>query len=174
MEKELFDFLKLLLPGAMILYASYLMVRAFLGREQQQRHAELEEERVKVTLPLRLQAYERMALFLSRIAPTQLLIRLMQSEMPAVGLQQLLIKEIREEYHHNLSQQIYVSSALWQQIHATTEEIIMLINQAADTLAAEAAASELGRNLLEFQSKQRFDALENTLLSLKEEAHALM
>ena len=73
------ELLKLILPGGLILYAAYLMVRAFIGREQKQWLAQLQEARDKVSLPLRLQAYERMCLFLERTTITNLAVRLSAS-----------------------------------------------------------------------------------------------
>lgn len=168
------ELLKLLIPGGMILVASYLMVRAFLGKEQDKRHAMLVEERVKVTLPLCLQAYERMALFLSRSALMQLIPRVMQHDVPASGLQELLIKDVRDEYAHNFSQQIYLSVDLWQKIDSAVEEIVLLINRAAEGIAKDAPASGLAKELFRLSSEQRFDAMETSLIALKEEVRTLL
>ena len=170
----LVELLKLVLPAGLVLLAAYLMVRSFLAREQEKRHAMLVEERVKVTLPLCLQAYERMALFLSRNSLTQLVPRVMDVNLPATGLQELLIKELREEYAHNLSQQIYLSIDLWKQVDSAVEETVMLINRAAEKVEKEASASLLAKELFSLSATERFDAMEMALIALKEEARLFM
>ena len=57
-------------------------------------------------LPLRLQAYERMALFLERIDPNQLVMRIHTGGLTVSQEQNLLLTAIRSEFEHNLSQQI--------------------------------------------------------------------
>ena len=67
-----------------------------------------------VVLPLRLQAYERMALFLERIDPNQLVMRIHTPGLTVSQEQNLLLTAIRSEFEHNLSQQIYISDPVWQ------------------------------------------------------------
>ena len=170
---DLIELLKLILPAGLILYTAYLMVRTLIGREQKQRHEQLEEARDKTILPLRLQAYERMCLFLERTTITNLVVRLASSGLSAQELQYNLLQEVRNEFNHNLSQQIYISTPTWRLIQAAMEETIILINQSAEVLAPSATQSDLVRQIMQAISTQKYDSTEQALLALKEEAQQL-
>ncbi len=86
-----------------------------------------------IVLPLRLQAYERMALFLERIEPNQLVMRIHSNGLTVAQEQNLLLTAIRSEYEHNLSQQIYISTPVWNQVSGAKDDIIDIINAVAAT-----------------------------------------
>lgn len=87
-----------------------------------------------IVLPLRLQAYERMALYLERIEPNQLVMRIHGEGLTVAQEQNLLLTAIRSEFEHNLSQQIYISPVVWQQICDAKEDIITIINTVAEQM----------------------------------------
>ena len=82
-------------------------------------------------MPLRLQAYERMALFLERITPSKLLIRVTPISSDKEQYESLLIQNIENEFEHNLSQQIYVSDKCWNIISAAKNATIQIIRKAS-------------------------------------------
>ncbi|MBT8260792.1 MAG: hypothetical protein KJN82_05720, partial [Bacteroidia bacterium] len=82
------------------------------------------------SLPIRLQAYERMALFLERISPGKLLIRVKPTSSDKNSYESLLIASIEQEYEHNISQQIYISDECWNVITASKNATIQLIRKA--------------------------------------------
>ncbi|NNK40013.1 MAG: hypothetical protein HKP45_05095, partial [Winogradskyella sp.] len=82
-------------------------------------------------LPIRLQAYERLALFLERISPSKLLIRTHPTSSNKIDYESLLIATIEQEYEHNLTQQIYVSDQCWSIIGAAKNATIQLIRKAS-------------------------------------------
>lgn len=82
-------------------------------------------------MPTRLQAYERMTLFLERINPNKLLIRITPSSSNKESYESLLISTIEQEYEHNLSQQIYMSDECWGIISAAKNATIQLIRKAS-------------------------------------------
>ena len=96
-----------------------------------------------VLLPLRLQAYERMALFLERIAPGSLVLRCWQPGMDLRLLQGVMTKTIRDEWEHNLSQQVYISSEAWRLIRQAKDEMMGVINSAAITIPEDADPTRL-------------------------------
>ena len=100
---------------------------------------------VKDILPLKLQAYERMILFVERINPTNLMVRLHQSGMTAKEMQGLVLNEVKAEYQHNISQQLYISQNAWNIIKRVKDDTIGLINHSANTLPAETSAVELSK-----------------------------
>lgn len=153
---------QILFPSAIVLYAMYLTVRSFAQKEIKQleyerdiRLAQTQERKVELAmktqtevLPIRLQAYERMILFLERISPAQLILRLNQGEIPVAVLHYLLLQEIRNEYGHNVSQQMYMSDEAWDRIKKAMEETVVLINNSAIGLDEEAVSTELAKRIL--------------------------
>ena len=107
--EAIIDFIKILVPAALVLYAMYLTVKAFLNKELEKTRLEIKEKNIEVVLPVRLQAYERIVLFLERMSPNNLVTRLNQAEMTAKVFQQIMLREISDEYNNNVSQQVYMS-----------------------------------------------------------------
>jgi hypothetical protein len=109
----------------------------------------------KDTKILKLQAYERLILFANRISIPHLISRLQQegnssSSISSTDQQLLLVSTIKEEFEHNVTQQLYVSKIAWDTITNFKEKNILLIHQAAATLPVGATAGELNRLLISF------------------------
>lgn len=128
---------------------------------------------VKIMLPLRLQAYERLVLFLERIHPSNLVMRLNAPELSAVRLQALLLKTIREEFEYNLSQQLYVSAQAWELVKNAKEEMVLLINCAATNLDEKAASAELVKTIFELMVEKGKLPVENALEMIRKEVNTL-
>jgi hypothetical protein len=109
---------------------------------------ELRKASIQHTLPLRLQAYERSVLFIERINPSNLFIRLQSPGMTAIQLHQLVLSDIRSEYQHNISQQIYVSDVSWTVVKRIKDETIGIVSSALNSLPAEASAMDLSKSVL--------------------------
>jgi hypothetical protein len=104
-------------------------------------------------MQLKLQAAERFVLYLERISPDRLVMRLHQNGMSARMLQADMLRAIREEFDHNLSQQIYVSEGAWELIKNAKEEIMGFISATGDALKSSATGIDLSRKLFETASK---------------------
>lgn len=163
------DFGKILLPAALVLYAMYLTMKSVLAKEVISANMDYKLENSKATLPNRLQAFERMCLFLERLSPGNLVLRLNSSNMTAKELQHLMIAEIREEFNHNLSQQIYMSDKSWDLIKNTVEDVIALINTNAEKLNSDAKSVELARLIFVEIEKRDVDPVAVTLSEVKTE-----
>lgn len=137
-----------LVPGIIIFLTTYLVIRAFLDREYNLRLLEYRQTNMRESLPMRLQAYERLTLFMERIALNNLLPRIRKQEMSVSEFRSALISNIRIEYEHNLSQQIYVSNDSWAMIKVAKEEIIGMINQQALELRPDADSIELSKKII--------------------------
>ena len=101
-----------------------------------------------VVLPLRLQAYERMALFLERIDPNQLVLRIHAVGLTVSQEQNLLLMAIRSEFEHNLSQQIYISDVVWEKIVDAKTDIESIINTVAGDFDKDVDSREFAETLL--------------------------
>jgi len=128
---------------------------------------------MSVATPLRLQAYERMILFLERIRPETLLLRLNRPEMQAREFQELLLRTIREEFDYNLSQQIYISSEAWDLTRRAKEETLSLVNKAAATLPEQANASQLAHALIDAHMARDSGTIDQAAEFLKREVRYL-
>ena len=167
------DFMKLIVPAGLVLYGMYLTVKLLLEREADRHRSEVKTRYTEAVVPVRLQAYERMVLFLERISPNNLLLRLGGSSTTVLEFQQRLLQEIRDEYNHNLSQQVYMSQAVWDQIQAAMNDVTTLINQASGDTRPDSPALDLSRRIFErIIEKDRLPTA-NALKALKEEIQAM-
>jgi len=147
----LFEILKYILPSLVVMGTSYYLIKQFLENDNRKKLLELklnnQANSQKFIIPVRLQAYERIILFLERITPENLILRVNQPGMNVVGLQTLLIKTIRDEYEHNLSQQLYITSKRWEMVKGIKNELVKLINDASIQLEPNADSTELARQI---------------------------
>lgn len=163
------EFIKILGPASLVLYAVYLMVRAQIRREIDLKKWEVRTRSMETILPARLQAYERMTLFLERISPQNLLIRLNNPGFSARDFQKVLLDEIRNEYNHNASQQVYMGEEVWSQIKNAREDLIILINEAASQLKPDASSLDLSKKIFEMSMEKKVDLIAHALTELKKE-----
>ncbi len=80
-----------------------------IRNDQDKRRQEVTLQSTRIVTPIKLQAYERIILFLERISMESLLVRVSSPEITASQLQTSLLATVRSEFEHNLSQQIYMS-----------------------------------------------------------------
>lgn len=137
------------LVAVIVFLTAFFAIKNFLENEQKKQLLELKFNSKKLVTPLRIQAYERLALFLERIEPNQLILRLNNADLSSEQFRTILLAAIRAEYDHNLSQQIFVSSEVWNSIIQVKEETIKIINLCAGHLTAEATALDLASTILE-------------------------
>jgi len=117
-------------PALVVGAIAYYFFKQHIENENSRRRFLLQKDLQKETFPLRLQAYERMALFLERIAPSKLLTRVNPTSSYKEDYESLLIATIEQEFEHNLSQQIYVSDQCWSITQAAKNATIQLIRKA--------------------------------------------
>ena len=163
------ELLKILLPAGLVLYAMYLTVQTFVSKQFAEKQFELKAETARTLLPIRLQAYERMTLFLERISPNNLLLRTNGQAVNVLDFQQILLSEIREEFNHNLSQQVYMSHEAWNHIRQAFNQVMTIINAAAQSLPSDMPAVELSRKVFEIILQQQIDPTAEALQYLKDE-----
>jgi hypothetical protein len=151
------------------LYAAYLLVRTFIQRELALKQLEVRSRSIETVLPNRLQAYERMTLFLERISPQNLLVRLTSPGLAAREFHQLLLNEIRNEYNHNASQQVYMSEEVWSTIKNAKEDLIVVINDSASEMTMESTSLDLSKKIFEKSVNKSVDPIAHALTELKKE-----
>ena len=130
METKLIEILSYTLPSLITGGVAYYFFTAYFNDQQNTRRWLLQKENQKDALPLRLQAFERMALFLERINPTKLLIRITPLSQDKNDYENLVIAQIEQEFEHNLTQQIYMTDQCWTIILTAKNATIQMIRKA--------------------------------------------
>jgi len=124
--------------------------------------------------PLQVDAYQRMVLFMERIAPNNMIMRLNNPGLPARAFQQKLLDNIRQEYEHNLAQQIFISPDAWNMVQSSKEEILKIINMAATKLEPTALANDLSKGVFEITSQLKDQPTDQAVRFLKSELNLLI
>lgn len=137
------ELIKYLAPAVVVLIATYLIVQKFLVTDLQRKQVALLHEAQNVTIPLRLQAYERLTLFIERIHNRALVARVYQAGMTVSDLRYALVATINGEWEHNLSQQIYVTRQVWETVKGVKEQETAMIHQLASQLKEDAPGKDL-------------------------------
>ncbi len=161
--------LLIFIPASLVLFGMYITATSFIKGQKDTLELQSKAESKKVTLPLQLQAYERICLLLERISPQNLLIRLNGKSLNVADFHQVLVSEIREEFNHNLSQQVYMSINAWNQVKSAVEQTIGTINEAATGLDPMGNGVELSKNILKTIINSNQNACETALYFVKNE-----
>ena len=145
MEDKILESIAYILPAAITGAVAYYMFKEFIKHQDSEKKLEFIQKKKKDSLPIKLQAYERMLLFCERINPVKMLVRIKPITENTQDYLQLLIASIEQEFEHNLVQQIYISNDSWTAILATKNAIINKLKQVADT---SNTANELRENVI--------------------------
>lgn len=133
--------------------ACIAIVYFFLKKNTESKVAEmsvqLKVERQKFFLPNRVDAYQRVVLLMERISPNNLVMRLHNPGLPAKALQAEFLKAIREEYDHNVAQQLFISTQGWDLIKNSKEETIKIINIAGGQMSETSTGMDLSAKIFE-------------------------
>lgn len=135
-----------LLPSVVTGVVAFYFFKMHTKNEDGRRRFLLHKDTQSNTLPIRLQAYERMALFLERISIPSLVVRVSPTSSDKNTYENLLIKNIENEFDHNLSQQIYLTDECWNVIKAAKGATIQMIRKAA--LSDADSADKLREDIL--------------------------
>lgn len=130
MELDILGLLLYCIPAIVTGAIAFLFFREHVENENNRRNFLLQKDLQKDALPLRLQAYERMSIFLERIKPSKLLIRVKPNSSNKEDYESLLIANIEQEFDHNLAQQIYVTDKCWSITSTAKNATIQMIRKA--------------------------------------------
>ncbi|MFM6935813.1 MAG: hypothetical protein ACKOXP_10240 [Flavobacteriales bacterium] len=171
---ELWIFLLLMLFFGLTIVA---LIYFFLKRQEDQEviklQLELRKGRQEFFLPARLEAYQRAILLMERIHPNSLVMRAHQGNVTALAQQGILLKTIREEFDHNVAQQLFISEAGWKMMRDSKEESIRLINLAAAQMGENASSLDLSAKIMELLAQLDVMPSEVAVSFLKQEFQAL-
>ncbi len=154
-----------------------LLIAIFSFFQSKERHSNTEDRSADKynSIPLQLQAYERLALLCERISIPNLISRVNQPQATAQEMRVLLLEHIKQEFEYNASQQIYVSKVAWDAVRNLRDQSLLIINQVSNLLPPDAKAGDLNKQLLEVMIKHDDAALHTIVLdALSHEAKKLM
>lgn len=152
---KIIELLSYTLPAIVTGLVAYHFFDLHTKNEEGRRRYLLNKEAQKNVLPLRLQAYERMSLYMERINPTKLLIRIAPLSNDKNDYENLIIAQIEQEFEHNLTQQIYMSDECWTIIVTAKNATIQMIrksNMSDRVESADKLREVLLNDLMEKQS----------------------
>ena len=140
---EFLEVLKYILPALVVFATAYYILKSYLDAHYQDNALRMQADNQKITLPIRLQAYERLILLCDRLTMPNLLLRIRSQGMTSSELQGALMIAVAQEFDHNTSQQLYVSDTLWQIISLAKTDTMGLIAKAGEGLSPDAPDTEL-------------------------------
>lgn len=180
---ELLEILKYTVPALVVLLTAYMVLKKFLDfntkhlvvmqqnyeLEKQKLAAESKRKREESFIPLKLQANERLALFLERINPPNLITRELKPGLKAGEFHKILLTDIRDEFEHNMSQQIYISDEAWNNVKMAKEEVLSLINKSINEVNPSDTAVKLGEVILSHSFEAQKNPIDLALAALKKD-----
>lgn len=129
---KILELLAFTIPAIVTGLVAMYFFKTLVSGEDKRRNFLIRKEGQSIALPLRLQAYERLTLFLERISPNKLLLRVKPSGNDAQRYAQKLIEVIEQEFEHNLAQQIYVSETAWKAVKTSKSVMVKIIRGASE------------------------------------------
>jgi hypothetical protein len=152
--------------------ALIISITAFLTSKKQPAAAPMPDYN---TVPLQLQAYERLVLLVERISLPNLVGRMNHPHLSARELQVLLLENIKQEFEYNVTQQVYVTQHAWNAVQNLKDQNMLIINQIANVMPTQSTGHELSRQLMEVIMSQEEKALHTIVLdALNYEAKRLL
>ena len=170
MEDKIIEGFAYTLAALVTGFVAYFILGAFIKQDNNEKKFNALVEKKRESLPIKLQAYERLLLFCERINPTKLLIRVIPIGDDVNSYLQLLIANIEQEYEHNMVQQLYVSEDSWKAILASKLSIIAKLRSTAET---SDSAKKLRENVL-IDYSQNENPTQTSIIYLKQEVRKLI
>lgn len=162
-------FLTAVVPALLVLLTAWILLNNLLKNFVNQRNTELQKTNLQYITPVRLRSYERLMLLLDRTNPENLILNNYKKGMTCLDLQITLQNVIRQEFAHNISQQIYVSNALWENIADTKESLLNLVNLCAGNCPPDADGAALAEGIITIYNNEEQNPTETATEMLKAE-----
>lgn len=161
-------------PALIVFLTVYYLFKEFLKNQREIHLIQDRKEARSEVLPLRMQAYERLALFCERIKVPNLVYRLEANSVAAVDMRMAMLITIQQEMEHNLSQQVYVSKSLWKLIEIARNNTISFIDAVFESMPEDATATDFRIALFTSLEKMGEHPMDTALLGIKKEIGNLL
>lgn len=172
--------LLVILAVAVVIFGFWFIQYSNFRNEEKKRQWELKRESQKTISPIRLRAYERLALLLERTKPEHMLMELQQKEPEAfrtwtvLQVQQYLLQTIRAEFDHNQSQQVYVSEEVWDLLINARDQTAAFVISIASQIPVDADVQTYAKALITAYASNGVTPTDKALEELKNEAKSIM
>ena len=164
-----------LLIFAALAYLIYTLTKKYFDQQSNARAAEIQQQRLQATLPLRLQAYERLLLLCERISIPNLVGRLRTEGSSSSDLRMAMLMVIKQEFEHNVTQQIYVSESLWKILLMTRDNTANTVDIVAQKLDKNATSEVFIGEMSTFLTEQSsVDSIGMAQSAIRQEAASLI
>jgi hypothetical protein len=163
------EILKYTVPAVVVFLTVYFIMRKYLDHQYNLQLAQARITSNKETLPLKLQAYERLALFCNRISIPNLILRLRTPEMTGKSLANAMLIAIQQELDHNVSQQVYISEQLWNILKLAKNHTVNSINTVGSALDEEATSSDFVDRMFEYLNSDEDNPLDTAASAIRKE-----
>ena len=110
----LLEIVKITVPALIVFLTVHHILKTYLDKQYQLKLLEHKQANRNTTIPMRLQAYERLSLFCERISIPSLLLRLRQKDQTTAELRLQLLLTIQHEFEYNITKHECVIEQLWQ------------------------------------------------------------
>lgn len=173
LQKFLTEAAVLVIGGVITVSAGYYLVKDDIKTYFKLKFSDQRKDNANPLLSLKLQAYERLIVFIERINPSNLFIRLHQPGISLTALQATILNEIRSEYQHNITQQLYISSATWDVVKKLKDDTIAMVNNGVKSLPEDATGIDLSKKVLHHMTGIENNPYDLTLDLIKKDIHQL-
>jgi len=170
----LLEIVKYTLPSLIVFATSYYILKQYIDSQYNMKAMELKSRYRKDAIPLKLSAYERLLLLCDRLHLPNLILRLKVRDMNAMDLKNAMIISIQQEYEHNMAQQLYTSQQLWDIITLTKNDLMSMVNRAAENFNSSDNANALADAIVKEYAAMDKNPLNLSISAIKEEAKIIL
>lgn len=163
------DVLMLILPAAIVFFVAHHFITKFFDQERDRRNHEMKTLKFNSLSPLKIQAYERLTIFLDRITPENLILRNTSKDLNATQFKHKIVRAVQEEFQHNISQQLYVSDQSWIMVKLAMDYVLATIDACYKDMPESAKGIDLGKAILVELSNRDKKPVQAAILFLKKE-----
>jgi hypothetical protein len=171
LTNTMLNILIVFLPSFLVILVVLYLFKSYLNKQFDFAKTKNQQE---ILFPLKLQAYERLTLFLERIKPNNLILRLDYNGFSATDFHKILITEISNELNHNLAQQIYINPDTWNLITLAVNSLKADINGLVSEKGLANSAKELSLEILKNPNLNSLNAIDSALLQLKKDIQEIL
>lgn len=157
------------IPAAVVFLVTYFTLKKMLDEDFRRKQLEARTKKSSELTPMKLQAYERLTIFLERIRLDNLVMRLADPALTATEFKHRLSQSINEEFNHNVSQQIFISDQAWLMIKAAKEDALNTIQNCYKDMSEFSKSTDLGKAILNEVIESKNDMVAKAILFIKKE-----
>ncbi len=169
-----YEVLKYTIPALIVFMTVYFLIRNYTDSQLKMKTMEMRKKNSDQTLPLKMQAYERLAVFCDRISIPNLIARLRTNNMTTSELRNTMMIVVKQEFDHNVAQQIYISDKLWEIISLAKDQTLSLISESFNDISEGSNASVFADKILDLSGRLKLVPSEHAKAAIHQEVAILL